>query len=71
MNKHQKSNRKLIALGILASSVLLAPIIPLLNACTQPASANTSNSFPSNAEDLKTGKNFQTNYYIWLSFRVD
>lgn len=56
MDKHQKSNRKLIALGVLASSVLLAPAIPLLNSFIQTASASTSYLFPGRGEDLESGE---------------
>lgn len=56
MHKHQKSNCKLIALGILASSILLAPTIPLLTNFTQTASASTSYLFPGRAEDLQLGE---------------
>jgi hypothetical protein len=53
MHKNQKSTHGLIALGILASSILLTPVIPLLTSFTKAASVSTSYLFPGRAEDLQ------------------
>ncbi|MEL6461409.1 MAG: hypothetical protein AAFQ91_24785 [Cyanobacteria bacterium J06621_15] len=58
MQKHQKSNRKLIALGILASSVFLTPVIPLLTSFSKTASASTTYLFPGRAENLQSSEHW-------------